>query len=568
MAMLLALATLAPAHAASQAADGVSPDRASASIASGIELYRNKDAAAAKLKFSAAIRANPHSADALTWRGIAENQLKQYAEAVKDFQAALRLDPNETSAHYNLALSLIRLNQTDAAIDELKIVTTAHPGVVEPEYNLAVLLEAKKATAEAVEHLQAARQTDPNDTGIARHLVFDLLALDRANEAQPILEQLRDQLRSANSSEIARQIGAELVEAGHFQQAVLLLEGADPTNREGRLLLARAYIGAADYDQAIALLTPQRTVDETGECAYLLGLAYSAAGDAPEAEKAFNEAVQTNPRNAQALYHLGMLQADVPERQAQALHCLREATLLEPGNAAYAFALGRLLLQEDQAAEALAALQRIHPAGREAAERDLLLGIAQTSTGAAAQAIPTLERAIAADPSLALSYNILGFCYFNQGDFAKAAKAYRQASDLRPEIGLFAHDAAIALDRSNDTANALVYAQRAVSLPNADGDDHYLIGKLLAKQNHKEEAIPELKVAVQLSPDLDAAYYALARAYMQTGDMAQATEWNARLNELKQKHDRTYAAETKSKQVRSSTLLRGAPMSGAESEGP
>jgi tetratricopeptide (TPR) repeat protein len=139
---------------------------------------------------------------------------------------------------------------------------------------------------------------------------------------------------------------------------------------------------------------------------------------------------------------------------------------------------------------------------------------------------------------------------------------------MRPEIGIFAHNAAIAFERSNQSDKALVYASRAVALPGATGDDHYLIGKLLAKAGRKDEAIGELKEAVVLSPELDASYYLLARTYMQKGDTAQATEWNAKLTALKQQHDRAYAAGKNNKPVTSSTLLDGAPMASAETDLP
>ena len=549
-------------RATAQTEGSTKPDPAAAGIESGIRLFRNKDAAAAKLQFSAAVKLNPQSADARTWRGIAENQLQQYREAEQDFQAALRIDPGEMSAHYNLALTLIRLGKTDNAIAELQTVTTAHPGVVEPEYNLAILLEAKKATAEAVEHLEAAYRTQPADLGVAQHLLVDLLLLGRGDEAQPLL----DQVQSTAPPDQRRQVGTTLIEAGQFKPAIFLLEGG--ADRESNALLARAYIGAQEYEKAIGLLQPQEAADRTGQSAYLLGLAYSGTGAVNEARSAFEHAVNADPKNSAALYHLGLIESKVPEQQANAVRHLREAIRLEPHNPVYTLALGRILLQQDHAQQAAVLLQAVRPEGPEAAERDLLLGIAQISVGSASQAMPTLERSVAENPALPLSHNILGFCYFQQGDYAKGAGAYSRASDMRPEVGIFAHDAAIAFERSNQPEKALLYASRAVALPGATGDDHYLIGKLLAKAGRKDEAIAELKEAVALSPDLDASYYLLARTYMQQGDTAQATAWNAKLTALKEQHDRAYASGKNNNPVTSSTLLNGAPMASAETDVP
>jgi tetratricopeptide (TPR) repeat protein len=559
-----ALFSAAPHSAPAQTDPAARPDPAAADIESGMQLLRSKDAAAAKLKFNEAVKLNPRSADALTWRGITENQLKQYREAAQDFHAALRINPEEMSAHYNLALTFIRLGGTDSAIAELQMVTKAHPGVVEPEYNLAILLEAKKATAEAAEHLDAAYQAQPADMGVAQHLLVDLWVLGRGNEAQPLLEQLR----STGPPETRRQIATALIEAGQFKPAIFLLEDAAEPTSESDLLLARAYIGAQEYGKAISLVQALEAADRTGQSGYLLGLAYSGAGAVDEAQSAFERAVNADPRNTPALYHLGLIESRVPEQRANAVRHLRDAIRLEPRNPVYTLALGRILLQQDHAQEAVGLLQGVRPEGPEAAERDLLLGIAQISTGSASEAVATLERSVAENPSLPLSHNILGFCYFQRGDYAKAAEAYSRASDMRPEAGIFAHNAAIAFERSNQSDKALVYASRAVALPGATGDDHYLMGKLLAKAVRKDEAIVELKEAVVLSPELDASYYLLARTYMQKGDTAQATEWNAKLTALKQQHDRAYTAEKNNKPVASSTLLDGAPMASAETDLP
>jgi protein O-GlcNAc transferase len=177
-----------------------------------------------------------------------------------------------------------------------------------------------------------------------------------------------------------------------------------------------------------------------------------------------------------------------------------------------------------------------------------------------ARAVPALERAVGENPTLALSHNMLGFCYFSQGDMSKAANAYGQASDLSPETRLFAHSAAVAYDRANNAERATLYAARAVSLPAAKAEDHDLYGKLLAKAGRKEDAIHELKEAIALNPNLEEAYYQLGRTYLQAGDGAQAGEWMDKLKQLKQSHrGGDNSGKEGAKPMASSTLLQGAP---------
>jgi len=133
----------------------------SSEIQAGIASLQHNDAAAAKLRFSAALRADPAQPTLSSGEEIAENQLKQFGNAEQDFTTALRIDPNRLPAHYNLALSLIRLGENERAIDELRIVAKAQPGLLEPEYNLAILLEQQHQLDEAIDHLSAAHRTRP-----------------------------------------------------------------------------------------------------------------------------------------------------------------------------------------------------------------------------------------------------------------------------------------------------------------------------------------------------------------------------------------------------------------------
>lgn len=535
---------------------------ASPEIEAGISLLQRNNAADAKLRFNAALRSDPRSVNALIWRGVAENQLKQYSEAEQDFTAALRIDPNQLPAHYNLALSLIRLGQADRAIDELREVVKAQPGVLESEYNLALLLEQKHALDEAIEHLNAAHRTRPDDVPVIQHLLIDLDATGRKDESHELLNVFVP----STSTEVRKATGVALLEAGDYSSASVVLESVRreaPGSHETDLLLARAYIGAQEDFKAVDVLKPEESADTSGDVSDLLGLAYEAAGATQEAKSAFEAAVKINPRNARAEYDLGILESAVPDQFGSALDHLRAAASLEPENPAFALALGKGLLEQNKAREALPVLQRTHAQGPEAGERDLLLGISEITIEGPASAVSTLERAVSEDPTLALSHNILGFCYLTQGDMAKAAAAYAKASDLNQVSRLFAHSAAVAFDRSNDQRLALLYAERAAALPDANGEDHSLLGKLFFKAGQLKDAIRELNEAVALNPDSEESYYLLARCYMQSGENDQANAWVSKLKELQKRHK---TANTNTNVLKSSVLLQGAPDSAADAQ--
>jgi len=527
-------------------------------LAEGIQLLRNGDAAQAKVKFDAVVRAEPRSAEALIWRGICENQMQRYADAAADLRSALRLDGTLLSAHYNLALSLIRLQKINEALEQLRIVIAAQPNAAQPRYNLAILLESRNDFAGAKEQLLAVRMIDPQDTGVALHLLVDELKLKQDDGVPALVDQLA---RASTAMAVQQDAGTALLEAGHFHSAVDLLQKAherDPKSNAIVSLLCRAYIGAGLNSGAIALAS-EGTFSNNEDMTYLLAMAYAGNGEAQKAIDTFSLATQQDTKDARPLYHLGLITAAMPQGQSNAVPFFQSAHRLDPGNATYALALVRILLVTDRAEAARAVLMTVKASGEDQAQVDMLFGVALAATHQMPEAAVQLKKAIAKDPSLAVAHNVLGFCFFQQGQYAQAAEAYGKASELDPHRVLYAQDAALAYGRANQIDQALRYAQRASALEENNANSHALVGKLYASAGRREDAVRELRRAVDLNPDKDSAVYLLARTYQQMGDRQQALEWSERLSLLKQRHEAAFNLQKKTEAtpVRSSTLLEG-----------
>lgn len=432
-------------------------------------------------------------------------------------------------------------------------VPHAHP-------NLCLLLERKHDAAGAITHLTAAYQTKQDDSGVVQHLALDLVAVGRLDEAETLLAHMPQDVPSA----VLRQLSRALLEKGDDQQAIPLLErlhNEDPS-REIDERLASALIGVHEDARALELLQPKEASGHDGETDYLIGLAQADRGATHEAITAFTESIQANPHNSRAFHQLALIEAAEPQTIADAGVHLRAALRLEPVNADYALALGRVFLEENDAAKALPVLREIQAAGTRAGERDLLLGIAQIIVSGPLRAIAALQSAVTEAPAVPLSYDMLGFCYFSQGEMPRAAAAYARASDLAPTTTIFARSAAIAFEHSGNTDRALAFARRAAGSVDARAMDHEILGRLLAQAGRPAEAIKELTMAISADPDLEPALFLLGRTLMQTGDQVQAMIWFGRLQELKSKQQAGLAARGKTNPtvLHSSILLRGAPV--------
>jgi tetratricopeptide (TPR) repeat protein len=429
-----------------------------------------------------------------------------------------------------------------------------------------VLLEQEGKYNEALSLLKAALRQRPGDEDIVLHLVNDDFKTGADHEA---IQLAQDSFRKDSNGKTAARLGALLVKNGHFQEAVPMLESAvrnQPPSMELTFLLARAYVGSHSSERAIQLLQPITMSDASGEAAYLLGLAYSNTQQPRQAVEAFRVAADRRPADALAHAQLGslLLSSRDESDQAAGVAELHKAIDVAPHDGAYSALLGRWLLGKNQEAAALPVLQRGVEEAPPSAELYLLLGIAEASLQSTQLAQQAVEKAIALDPKIALSHDVLGFCYFRIGNYSHAAEDYKAAHDLSPRTGRFAYDTALALERANKPAEAIPYAEKAVSLDPSLAMDHYLLGKLYGKMERKPEAVKELETSIRLDPTLDYPYYLLARMYMRLGDTAKAQEWNLKFKELKKRQTTFHGADNMSSEPRNtispSILLGGQQM--------
>ncbi|QNI33986.1 tetratricopeptide repeat protein [Alloacidobacterium dinghuense] len=500
-------------------------------------MLRARDYSGALKEFETASTLNPKSAQTYAWLGITQNQLREFAQAAKSFQSALRLDPSLLSARYNYAHTLVELGDLQGAIRELTTVVKTNPSVLEVQYNLAVLLSQTRRYSDAGEHFEIVHEKQPSDAAATARLADCYFHTSRQDRATQLIANLQPASLDPTTAAL---LASDLIESGSYSQAVSILTASDTFSASlpGKVLLAKAYLGNNQPDAAIQVL--QTGADTSTQVSYLLGLAYLSSHQSEHALSAFRAAAATDPKDALAHYHLGvlLLQNTSPEIQKQGAAELQTSIQLMPGQSASYEALAKWQLQTNQAGAALALLQDAARYAKLTAQTTLLLGLAQASVHGTDAARPMIEQAIALDPHIALAHNVLGFCYFRAGDYRRASDSYAEALRLEPANGLFAYDVALALEKQNKIAEAIPFAEKAAAATPPPPSAHYLLGKLYAKAGKLVDAIHELEIAIQLNPSMPYPYYLLARTYMQSGDAQEAQEWNTRFKDLKRAQDK------------------------------
>jgi tetratricopeptide (TPR) repeat protein len=147
-------------------------------------------------------------------------------------------------------------------------------------------------------------------------------------------------------------------------------------------------------------------------------------------------------------------------------------------------------------------------------EATQLLGLSFYLAGRPVEAVPYLERVQSWYPraNVDAAY-ILGICYIQTKDYAKARMAFARMFDVPADSAASYLFAARMLLRQEFDPVAEEYAQRAATLDPKLPGAHLMLGELYLYKSRVPEAIEQLQKELSLNPSNATAYYKLADAY-------------------------------------------------------
>jgi len=278
-------------------------------------------------------------------------------------------------------------------------------------------------------------------------------------------------------------------------------------------------VPAAEVAQAVE--GARRGASLTDEAfAHSLALAYRLFGEGRYAEAAelFGALAASRPRDAAAAYGAALATFNLG-RTAEAETLARRAVEVSLPLGANARAGGTS-----------------SPGGgnMRVADSLVLLAVVLAVRGGNAEALKTVERAVALAPDHFDAQLALGRALYGAGNDARATRAFRAAVALRPGDARARFYLATALERAGDTTGALaVYRELAQSQPLV-AEGHLGLGVLLVKRGgaEAEEGLKELERALALKPNLYEARIALGRALVAGERAAEAIEHLRRAAEL------------------------------------
>ncbi len=201
---------------------------------------------------------------------------------------------------------------------------------------------------------------------------------------------------------------------------------------------------------------------------------------------------------------------------------LRNALRAEPGSAEILYQLGLVLRQESKPKESLAIYTQAAAVRRPTADELRSVALDYVLLNDYDDAVHWLRVALSTDAANVDVLYSLGRCLYTQNQFEQAEQAFRRVLTLHPGHLKAEENLGLTLDAENQPEKAEAAlrqaAQWATERDIADPWPFLDLGVFLLDQQRAEEALPSLKRAAALAPDMAEAREKLGRALALTGD--------------------------------------------------
>ena len=244
---------------------------------------------------------------------------------------------------------------------------------------------------------------------------------------------------------------------------------------------------------------------------------YEQQGQFAEAETAWRSILKSQPGDAEACAHLGLLEAR-QEHYKEAVPLYRKALAANPAMAGLRLNLGLALFKSGELKEAIqtfmSLLKSEPPSSPEAQRLTALIGIAEYGTGNYSGAVSYLKTAAADDPQNLQFRLLLAHSCLSTRQFQCVLDTYHEILALNAESAEADMLAGEAEDEMRNHGAAIEQFRAAVKADPKEPNVHFGLGYLLWTQNQFEEAAEEFQAELANVPE-----HAEALAFLADSDM-------------------------------------------------
>jgi tetratricopeptide (TPR) repeat protein len=230
-------------------------------------------------------------------------------------------------------------------------------------------------------------------------------------------------------------------------------------------------------------------------------LALHQGGNLVLAETLYRDVLRADPRNAQALGMLGLIEAGKRNPDA-AIGLLRESIQLHPANPATHFNLGLVYQEQQRSADALACFERALALSPDAPQVGNARGLALKDLGRYAEALDAYEAVLALAPDYFEALSNRGVALRYLGRYQESAATFAHALRLRPDSAEVHNQLGYVLHKMGRDEEALASFERALALRPLDKDTWNNRSLALHALGRHEEAIDACRRALEIDPSL------------------------------------------------------------------
>ena len=322
-------------------------DGAAAHFGRAVELQRAGELRQAAAEYRIAIAKKPDYVEALANLGSVLSRLGQYQESVEAYERALKIAPNLTPLLLNLGIAHHRAGVFDKAAEVFSRLLVTTPDAVQARQLLGISLVELGRDSEAIPHLETSLVSSQEDTAVLYSLGLAYLRTGRPELSQ-IINRLALQQGGLATSHLLN--GQRLLAGGEYERSISELDEA------------------AKLNPALPRLH------------YSLGLAQLKLGRNADALASLKNELSRTPRDFSTLYYLAYLhelQGDIDAARAK----LNAALELDSRSPEANLLLGKILLKQNKAVEAIAPLELAVKGDPKDPDKRYLLGRSYQQTG-------------------------------------------------------------------------------------------------------------------------------------------------------------------------------------------
>jgi len=223
------------------------------------------------------------------------------------------------------------------------------------------------------------------------------------------------------------------------------------------------------------------------------------SGRVSEAAAHYRQILKADPRQADALYLLGLIVLEQKDAE-QAAALFSQACGLRPEVANYHLGHARALRATGHTEQAQRALELALARQPDLADAHQLLGNILKAQRRYAEAVPSLREAARLTPRDPVAWLNLGVAYLESSRAEEALDAFRRAVDLAPERPDAWNVLGHALFTCGQATEAREKFERALKLNPSYPAAHDNLGRVARAQGEPTEALREFRLAVEVAP--------------------------------------------------------------------